>query len=91
MTMGRPRLTNNVIAGLEDAQALCKTIRAGSRRISRRATDLMDPVLLAEANEIVIAVADLERKLADARKNHYEQELSDETTVPGRPAIRMAR
>lgn len=68
----KPRLPNNVIAGLEDILALCREAWPALREACDRAERAMDPVMLARLNRVTMALAAIERKARNARAGRYE-------------------
>ena len=68
----RPRLPNNVIWSLEDAEALMITIWEEVAKASERAEKLEDARLLAPLNRVSAALAGVEHHLRNARAMRYE-------------------
>lgn len=69
----KPRLPNNVIAGLEDILALCRQTWPAIEECCERAETKLDPVMLAKLNRVTVNLASIERKARAARGGKYEE------------------
>jgi hypothetical protein len=65
------RLSNRVIAALEDATAVTRSLWPAVSRASRQAERLQDVVMLASLVEITAGLATIERKTRGARNGEY--------------------
>ena len=68
----KPRLSTNVIHGLEDILVQCMDAWPALHDACERAERGMDPVMLAKLNRVTMALATIERKARNARAGKYE-------------------
>jgi len=69
----KPRLPTNVINSLEDARTVLLEMWPPLRNACRSARERhQDPLLLADLNDLVTGLADVEFYIGNARQGRYE-------------------
>ncbi len=69
----KTRLANKTIWALDDILDECHSARGAWKQTIGRARKFMDPIMLASLAQLRDSLAEIERKVRDARLGEYEE------------------